>query len=274
MTKLRDRFWIWGQDPGCHHLNPSGKNGYNLPGENLMDSREGCDFLGISRCCRVTMWTGPFPPFDDEAEKIKDLDEVVWSAIGAGGVKQHNDDKSDLDEVLRMAEIYPNVTGAVLDDFFSSVEFADKKVARHSVGSIRNMRDRLHSFEKGKLDLWMVWYSYQLDFEVQEYIDLTDVVTLWVWKGSDLADLDAHIEKVLKRAPTKRRISGCYMWNYGEHKPLSVDDMKFQCEKYHDWIRKGWIEGVIFCSNCICDIGLDTVEWTRNWIAEVGDEEV
>ena len=85
MTKLRDRFWIWGQDPGCHHLNPSGVNGYKLPGENLMDSREGCDFLGISRCCRVTMWTGPFPPFDDEAEKIKNLDEVVWSAIGAGG---------------------------------------------------------------------------------------------------------------------------------------------------------------------------------------------
>ena len=274
MAKLRDRFWIWGQDPGCHHLNPNGDNSYNLPGTNLMDSREGCDFLGISRCCRVTMWTGPFPPFDGEAEKIKDLDEVVWSAIGAGGVKQHNDDKSDLDEVLRMAEIYPNVSGAVLDDFFTSVEFADTKPARHSVASISNMRDRLHGFEKRKLELWMVWYSYQLDFDVQDYIDLTDVVTLWTWKGSDLVDLDRHMERVLERAPTKRRFAGCYMWNYGEQRPLGLDDMKRQCETYHDWIRKGWIEGVIFCSNCICDIGLDTVDWTRDWIPEIGDEDV
>ena len=248
-------------------------NSYNLPGENLMDSREGCDFLGIGRCCRVTMWTGPFPPFDEEAEKIKDLEEVVWSAIGAGGVTQHNDDKSDLDEVLRMAERYPNVTGAVLDDFFSSVEFAAERPARHSVESIRSMRDRLHGFGKRRLDLWVVWYSYQLDYSVQEYLDLTDVITLWVWRGSELTALDEHIGKVLERTPTKRHLAGCYLWNYGEQRPLSVDDMRSQCETYHDWIRRGWIEGVVFCSNCILDIGLDTVEWTRGWIEDVGDEE-
>ena len=270
--RLRDRLWIWGQDPGCHHRDPSGENVYNLPGTNRMDSREGCDFLGISRCCRVAMWTGPFPPFDEEAEKIKDLDEVVWSAIGAGGVARHNDDRSDLDEVLRMADIYSNVTGAVLDDFFSSVEFADQPLARHSVGSIRSMSERLHSFGKRKLDLWMVWYSYQLDYAVQEYLDLADVITLWVWEGSHLRDQDVHIAKVLERTPNKRRFAGCYLWNYGESKPLSVDDMRSQCETYLDWIRRGWIEGIIFCSNCICDIGLETVDWTRNWIAEAGDE--
>ena len=272
--KLRDRFWIWGQDPGCHHLNPQGKNGYNLPGTNRMDSRQGCDFLGISRCCRVTMWTGPFPPFDAEAEKIKDLKAVVWSAIGAGGVTQHNNDKSDLSEVLRMAALYPNVTGAVLDDFFTSVQTAGTRPARHSVASIQAMRDRLHGFPKRPLDLWMVWYSYQLDYSVQDYLDLADVITLWVWKGSELGNQDEYIKKVLARTPTKRHLAGCYLWNYGEAKPLSLDAMKRQCETYHDWIRKGWIEGIVFCSNCICDVGLETVEWTRNWIATVGDEEV
>lgn len=270
MTKLKDKFWLWGQSAGAHHA----VSHYNLPGNNLMESKEGCEYLDIDRCCRVAMSIGPFPPFDEETEKMKDLKEIVWSAIGSGGVKHHNDDQSDLDEVLRMAETYPNVSGAVLDDFFSSVEFADKKVARHSIESITNMRDRLHGFNKRKLDLWMVWYTYQLDYKVQDYIDLCDVITLWTWKGGDLQYLDKNIKKMLKTAPKKRRLAGCYMWNYGEQKPLTVDDMKFQCDKYYDWIKKGWIEGIIFCSNCICDIDLDTAEWTKNWIKEIGNENI
>jgi hypothetical protein len=29
---------------------------------------------------------------------------------------------------------------------------------------------------------------------------------------------------------------------------------------------------MIFVSSCECDLGLDTVEWLRGWIAEVGDQ--
>jgi hypothetical protein len=29
---------------------------------------------------------------------------------------------------------------------------------------------------------------------------------------------------------------------------------------------------MIFVSSCECGLGLDTVEWLRGWIAEVGDE--
>ena len=82
MTKLIDRVWLWGQTPGSHHA----VTGYNLPGVNRMDSREGCDYFGIRNCCRVAMGKGPFPPFDSESEQLKDLDKVVWSALGAGGV--------------------------------------------------------------------------------------------------------------------------------------------------------------------------------------------
>jgi len=76
---------------------------------------------------------------------------------GAGGVVRNSDDKSDIDEVLRQAGKYPNVTGAVLDDFFSSWKDSrtTAKIARHSVGSIAAMRDRLHNFPKRKLDLWI-----------------------------------------------------------------------------------------------------------------------
>jgi len=271
---LKDNFWLWGQNAGSHHRG-SPEGGYKLPGKNLMNPREGCDFFGIEKCLRVAMSAGPFPPFDEEAKKIKDLKEVVWSAIGAGGIEQRYDnDKSDLDEVLRMADIYPNITGAILDDFFTSVESTGKSNARHSLESIRHMRDSLHNSSKRRLDLWMVWYTYQLDFHVDDYVNLCDVMTLWTWKGSDLSHLDANIQKFVEKTPGKRRLVGCYMWNYGESKPLTMDQMKYQLDRYYHWLKKGDIEGIIFCSNAIADIGLDTVEYTRKWIAEVGNERI
>ncbi|OGV70086.1 MAG: hypothetical protein A3K19_27655 [Lentisphaerae bacterium RIFOXYB12_FULL_65_16] len=274
MTKLRDNFWLWGQNPGSHHHPPD--NPYNLPGTNLMDSAAGGKFFGIPNCCRVAMTAGPEPPFDAEAEKLKDFRQVVWSAVGAGGVTRNSDDKSDLDEVLRQAAMHANVTGAVLDDFFASVEGfkSSGKIARHSLGSITSMRDRLHGFPGRKLDLWMVWYTYQLDFRVADYISLCDVVTLWTWKGSDLARLEENLAKLVTNTPGKRRLAGCYMWNYGERKPLSMKEMKDQLDVCHRWIRQGDIEGIVVCSNCIADIGLDTVELTREWIADVGDEKM
>jgi hypothetical protein len=38
-----------------------------------MEEREECDFSGIEKCCMVSMSAGPAPSFDEEAEKIKDL---------------------------------------------------------------------------------------------------------------------------------------------------------------------------------------------------------
>lgn len=272
---LKDRFWLLGENAGSHHIG-SPEGGYKLPGKNLMESREGCEFFGIDRCVRCAMSTGPFPPFDKEAEKLKGLKEVVWSAIGAGGVKlRYDNDQSDLDEVLRIAALYPNISGAFLDDFFKGAQYAGKRessIGRHSLKSIQNMRDRLHGFNGRRLDLWVVWYEYQLEFKIRPYLDLCDVITFWTWKGSRLPDLDSNLKQVVNNTPGKRHLVGCYMWNYGERKPLTMDQMKYQLDRYYHWLTRGAIEGIVFCSNCIADIGLDTVDYTRRWIAEVGHE--
>ena len=266
---IKDRLWLWGQNAGSHHEVIS----FNLPGVNRMEPREGCDFFGIEKCCRVAMGSfGPFPPFDEEAKKLKDLKEVVWSAIGDAGSKQHNNNQSDIDEVLHIAEDYPNISGAILDDFFHASK--GKALARHSVRSIRNMRDRLHNFNKRRLDLWIVWYTHQLNLNIADYLELFDVITLWTWKASDLLNLDSNLKKCVEKTNGKRHLAGCYMWNYGEGKPLTMDQMKYQLDKYHHWLINGKIEGVIFCSNNIADLGLEAVEYTRKWITEVGNEKI
>ncbi len=270
MNTLKDNIWLWGQDAGSHH-GAAGNQTWKLPGTNRMGPAEGAAYLGIQNMCRVVMCGMPVPPFDAESAKLTGMKQVVWSAIGDSGSTRNNDNQSDLEEVLRQAEKFPNVTGAILDDFFTG----NAARARHSPQSIVAMRDRLHNFSKRPLDLWVVWYKRGLAADVDDYLKIFDVITFWNMRASaELAELDNDIAQVVRRTPGKRRLAGCYMWNYGQGKPLTIPEIKAQCEKYYGWIQKGYIEGIIFCSNCCADLGLEAVEWTRDWIKKVGDETV
>lgn len=48
--------------------------------------------------------------------------------------------------------------------------------------------------------------------------------------------------------------------------------MKQQCELALKLLRERRIEGMIFLATNICDLDLETVNWTRRWIAKVGNE--
>ena len=62
------------------------------------------------------------------------------------------------------------------------------------------------------------------------------------------------------------------MWDFGAKRPMPVELMKQQCELALKLLRERRIEGMIFLATNICDLNLETVNWTRRWIAKVGDE--
>lgn len=265
--KVRDLFWIWGQNPGAHHCD--NKNTYKLPGVNRMGPVEGARYLGVNNCCRVAMGDGPVPPFDRESAELAGMDQVVWSIVGAGGFTINDDGWGDMNEVIRQARMFPNITGAILDDFCT-----EKRLGIFSPERLGEIRAKMRAGVGRPMDLWVVLYEHQLDGPVKAHLNACDVITFWTWNGANLKNLDANMAKVIAMTPGKRHVAGCYMWDYGGRQPLPLDQMKYQCEKYYQWIKEGKIDGVIFCSNCIADLGLETVAWTRQWIAQIGDEEL
>ena len=265
--KIRDRFWLWGQDPGSHHACLD--NLWKLPRVNRMDTAEGAAHLGISNCCRVVMLGKPEPPFDAESEKMKNMRQVVWSIIGDLHSKRNDTGYGDIDEIIRQAKLYPNITGGVLDDFFG-----EDRRALFPPRRLAELRPMLRSGAGRPLDLWVVVYEHTLGVVDKACLDECDVITFWTWRGDELANLDRNLDELLRLTPGKRRLAGCYLWNYGEAKPMTIAQMEYQCGKYLQWMRQGDLEGIIFCSNCIADIGLETVEWTRDWIRAIGEEEI
>ena len=134
-----------------------------------------------------------------------------------------------------------------MDDFFH----ADG--ARYPPETLSQLRNRLHGAAH-PLDLWVVLYHNQLDQAIAPHLALCDVVTFWTMRGSQLPHLEHHFDRLLRVAPNKRRLLGCYMWNYGEKQPMSVALIRHQCELGLTWLRAGKIEGMIFLASCICDL--------------------
>ena len=262
MDTVRDRFWIWGHEAGSHNKN------WNLPGASRITPVEAAHYMGVPNLIEVVYANEPRPPFDQYALAMQSLERVVWSIVGDSGSKR-NDDKSDLDDVLDLAAKFPNITGAMMDDFFIGGTQPDAPVARYSVEAIAGFRDRLHAAAR-PLDLWVVTYDQLLDRPIRPHLEQCDVATFWTWRAENLTHLEKNFARLEAAAPKSRKVLGCYMWDYGTGQPMPVALMQRQCELGLDWLRAGRIEGMIFLATCICDLRIEAVEWTRAWIGRVG----
>lgn len=231
-----------------------------------MTAMEGCCYFGIDRCCRVVMNNHPRPPFDQESIAMQPLSEVVWSIVGAGGSQCNDNGSGDIDEVLRQAEMFPNITGGVLDDFFF-----EKRMEIFPPETIKRISEKLKTGSSRPLDLWVVVYDHQLDLPIKEYLQYCDVITFWTWKSENLVKMTENFERLKAMTPGKRHFVGCYMYDYGNNRPMPLGTMKMQCRKYREWMLAGEVDGLVLCSNCCADVGLETVTWTRDWIKKISD---
>lgn len=261
--KLQETFYLWGQSPNSHY-------GYGF-GESRMTPMEGCRFFGIDRCCRVAMGGVPKPPFDEESRALAPLKEVIWSIVGPAAMTSHDDGRGDLDEVIRQARMFPNITGGVLDDFF--VHEARRKAFPPE--KLENIRREMREKVGRPLDLWVVVYEINLDLPLRDHLAVCDVATFWTWRSSqNLPDAAKNFDRFCEMTPGKRHMNGLYLYDYGNHAPLPMELMKRQCALYEKWLLEGRSEGLIVCSNCCADVGLETVPWVRDWLCEIGQEEI
>ncbi|HXJ37804.1 MAG TPA: hypothetical protein VNH18_00925, partial [Bryobacteraceae bacterium] len=207
----------------------------------------------------------PEPPLEQYALAFEPLRDIVWGIVGEAGTTQ----TSEREMVLKLANANPKITGVVMDDFFTGAK--DGTISALTLDQVRELKRRLKRPTK-KLDLWVVLYEHQLDNRVIDYLKLCDVVQLWTWYGQNLNQLRSNFEKAEKLAAGTRMALGLYWWDFGNQRPLPVSVMRSQCETGLQLLHEGRIEAMIFCGSWLCDRGLETVSWTREWIQQVGKQ--
>ena len=256
MADLRDSLWMWGLEPNFHN------KAFGL--SSRMTAAEGALYMGIRNIYMVVNFNKPEPPFDQYSRSFTTFNQVKWSIIGDISSDRTDVPFGDLDEVLRQAEMFDNVTGGVLDDFFNHKDRA--KI--YTPDKIKYIQDKMHNFHKRPLDLWCVYYPE--NDNSRAHLEYVDGAHMWTWKERDLSIFHERYKKFKEDTEGKRRMLGIYCLNYGEDGgyPTTVEGMKFQLETYTELLVKGEIEGIIFCSNTAMDCNLPCVEFAKKWIED------
>ena len=266
-STVRDRLWIWGQAAGSF-------NGPEICGKTCtsrMTPAEGAFYLGV----RNMIFIVPEPydqnvgSFDSYAISFRPLKSVVWSipTFAGGNVHQH-----DVELVRQLAQKFPNVVGLLMDDFFRN-GLDGGRVGALTPKELAYLKTHL-SVNARKLDTWVTVYRHDLRHDVSEYLKEVDVMNYWTWVAKDLDNLEEGFAQAEQAAPLARKVLGCYMWDFGTGNPMPISLMQKQCDLGLQWLRKGRIAGMIFLVSAICDMNLEAVEWTRNWVRQVGDEKL
>jgi hypothetical protein len=290
-STVRDRLWIFTVASG-------GDNEYleraGVRGGSRMTPAEGAFYLNVPNLLLIREREQPRLPgpetwrakteFEQYATAFRPLSQVVWSVVGSGGHGGLN----ELPYVLNLPKKFPNVAGIYLDDFIVDTrrQADGRVVGRPAIqpAELKAARQRMKAVGRA-MDMWVTLYTHEInqsrkmsnpafrgcDPPLASFLDLFDVLTLWTWNSDELAFLDENLAALEKVAPKKARIAlGLYIWDFHNGRPVPPDLMRHQCERGLAWLQKGRIQEMIFLGNTVLDVGLESAEFAREWIAKVG----
>ena len=263
---VRDRLWLFGS--------PTGSTEPHTRLRTVMSPAEGAYYLGIPNIymnqanAGAEAKLGRFePPFEPYAVGLRPFKRVLWGLVGSGGFTSPEERKEGL-ELIRKT---PNFVGAHLDDFFVSKP-KDKRAVL-TVDELRQIRDTLKGMGR-PMEIYSTYYTQLLKLPLDDYLKLLDGVTFWTWKSEDLVHLEENLAKVKEVAPHLKVILGCYFVDFPRKMAIPIPTMQRQCEFGLEALRQKRIEGMMFLSNGLMDVGYESVEWTREWIAKVGEMQI
>lgn len=193
-------------------------------------------------------------------------------SVGLGGLRVLEDGKALDPSAWKVAasSTYPGFDASVLlaapgapePPFKTSLAPSDLEALRE-----RTVRGRT-------LPIMCVIYTRQIKDRAKAHLAEVDQICMWTWRPADLKTLDANFAALEKLAPRKGLFLGCYMYDFHASAPMPVELMRLQVERGHEWLKAGRIEGIIFLATANVDVGLEAVDWTREWIRENGESVV
>lgn len=257
MAKIIDKLWNWGHLEGSHdkcvgcecHMTPEqfGKE------------------YGINKSFIVSYFGNIQPPFDGLAKSMSSLDEIKWSVLGDAGTPLPEHELGNAPDVIAAAKEVNNITGAVVDDFFSP-----ERLERFTPKVLCKIKNSLN---EQNLDFWCVLYNHQLDI-IDDYINCFDGITFWIWHQQELLEMESAVRQILKKADGKPVMLGIYLWDYSGKRPMDTKLFQKQLNYYIELLQAGSIEGIIFCSSAIGDADLETNKILKEYIDKYGQREV
>jgi len=259
---MADAGWVWegqGLDPGVH---PS-----------IFGVGEGADFFSLRKVHFMFHDTT-----DLALTKLRDKEAVVcdvskWRFRDCGehgnGSESYCDGSlesvcAEAEKIGLLSQTYPNLRGGFYDDMKGLMQRHG-----HSPSSCAAVSNALRKHNPG-LTLECVVYSHELDYAgfwepLQEYID---VVSFWIWKYQDLADIERHVARCREVFPGKPISMGCYLRDYTLRAPVPMDAIRHQWTLLAEMLEDGRVAAFDILGAVLIDGHLEQACWVRNFIQD------
>ena len=177
--------------------------------------------------------------------------------------------------VSALSKKHPNITGAIIDDFFTS----SISESSDGVETLKAINAALKS-ENPSLKLYVVWYEMwdqNLD-KLMPFLPHFDEINFWVWKTNEthwIETVEPQIDKIAKL--TGKPITlGLYLFDYGINvEPMPMNILKLQFIKAAELTKKGKIEGFVILQNGWFDqeYARPQIQWVKQYMDWLFDTE-
>ena len=221
-----DEVWVWG--------GPTPYWGGSMADDTLV---RGADFF---QARNVVYVYGPTTEkmLSLHAKYSKMLCQVNSNCRTPGALANSEEENAEL--LSRLSLQYPNIVGAMCDDFCTSFRYAllperFEKIYRgvKKYNSALRVYGVIYVHELGRIHFRLV----------QEFID---VVNLWHWHKDDILNIDENLEKCEENFPGKPIILGIFLHEYGRSDVGAPPELLcYQLEKAREFLAQKRIEGII-----------------------------
>ena len=264
--KLRDKTWLWAHPEGCYN----NSWGNNQP--SRMTPMECCLYLGIRNVFMVPDGEHVNHTVNRRQynKSFTTLKEVGWECFNA------SKDPDFVKPIIEEAANFPNILSVVFDDFLGQC----KSNPDFDMTNIEKARKIVKEDSIRPLDIWMVMYTFEFgvtiedDAVFQKGLNLFDGAIMWTWEEKDVHLIPEKFEVFKKMLNGKRKMFGCYLWNFGEKKPATKEAVLWQLDFYREKIIAGEAEGIVFHTNTMADLDLESYDAALEWMKIHGDEEI
>ena len=241
--RVSDKLWVFG-----HPVN-SLKGCAGLSGDSKVSPIEAMNDFGARNLFYVMMG------------RPADIVRYNEEAVSAARIGWSVDGSVRLEDILAQAKVFPNIDRALFDNFFSA-ENSGNNWKKYSLQDLMNIRDRLHA---AGLEMWVVYYTMQSDLDAGAYLELFDGVTFWFWDEPSNDYFDRSCEQFIRNTPGKKRLIGCYLYNFGQSREATADSVLHQLDREKDLIDAGLIDGIILHTNAVGGLGFGAYEAAKKW---------
>lgn len=261
--KARNKFWMFGVRPHQDDI--------LIHKRSRITPAEAALMLDVPNMLMINCDGEPVP-FSAEAygyaESFCRMDKVLWGSTGSGGFRVGNEERF----VCTLADKYPNIGGAFLDDLFHRFR-GDPDSDAKMTEFLRGVKEGLDAASR-PLDMYIVWYTSEIDSLPVEAAEYVDGITLWTYNCKELPLLEERFEAFKKKFPDKKILLGIYMVDFPTGMPLSDEQMEKQSEFGLSQLKAGRLDGMIFEANSVMGVGFSSELWLRNWIDRVKYTEI